>query len=138
MILSQVITKAKSAADLNDIFENNVNVQLGWVNDTVTVERYTGSVTTDFIARCIIARFIVDRGDSQTEDCKRLAKLLAEKVFIPLKNLVESPDNQCSLYQLTALTPISWTPQPAPEFGKSIALKHAMVLGSLDQKYMNW
>ncbi len=118
MYLPETITKgsqAKSLSELIDIFEKEVNVQLGFVNDKVTIEGYSGWVTTDFIARQM---FGVSK--SQTTDTEGLAKILAEKVFIPLKNLVESPENQCVLYQLTALTRICWTPPQAPEFGNSI------------------
>ena len=132
MDLSQVITKAKSVADLNEVFAHNVNVKLGWLNDIVTVEGYEGAVSTDFIARRVVS---VRRGLEITEDSKQLAKFLAEKVFAPLTNLVESPENCCSLYQLTALTRMTYTPPQEPEFGCSIALKHAMILGLLDQKY---
>lgn len=133
MNLSQAITKAKSIADLNDIFVSKVNVQLGWANDSVTIEGYQGAVTTDFIAHRVL-----NLSNSETEDSKRLANFLAKKVFIPLKNLVESPENQCSPYQLMALTRIGWTPPQFPEFGRSVALKHAMVLGLLDRKYAGW
>lgn len=130
IFLSHAITKAKSIAELNDIFINKVNIQLGWANDKVTVEGYEGSVSTDFIANLVL-----NLSDSETGDSKRLASFFAEKVFIQLKHLVDSPENQCSPYQLAALTRLIWTPPQAPEFGNSIALKHAMVLGNLDRKY---
>lgn len=133
MYLSQAITKAKSIDDFNTIFENNVVIQLGWVNDKVTVQGYQGTVTTDLIAQCVLKV-----SSSETKDSKKLATLLAMKVFTPLKNLVEAPENQCVPYQIAALTRIGWTPRPASEFGRSIALKHAMVLGLLDIKYANW
>ncbi|NGX60024.1 MAG: hypothetical protein KR126chlam3_01186 [Chlamydiae bacterium] len=129
MRLDLALGKCKSISDCNDIFDGGVKVQLKYLNDSVTVEGYEGSVTTDSIANKITTF-----GFIETEDSKRLAGSLAKKVFIPLKKLVEAPENQCSLYQLAALTRIGWTPPPASEFGGSIALKHAMALGFLDEK----
>jgi hypothetical protein len=83
MNLSQAITKAKSIADLNDIFVSKVNVQLGWTNDSVTIEGYQGAVTTDFIAHCVL-----NLSNSETEDSKRLANFLAEKVFMRINVLL--------------------------------------------------
>lgn len=133
MNLSEVIVEAMSIARLNEIFVGEVNVQLGWVNDSVTIEGYEGAITTDFIAYRVL-----NLSGAETEDSKRLANLLEEKVFTPLKILVESPENQYSLYQLIALTRVGWTPPQSSEFGSSWALKHAMVLGLLDRKYANW
>lgn len=112
--------------DLNNIFDRIVDVKLGYYNDQVSVEGYTGTVTTD-----VIARKIMKLGFVNTLESKRLANSLTEKVFKPLKELVEAPENYYSLYQITALTRIAWTPDPEEEFGKSVALKHAMALGFL-------
>lgn len=129
MDLQQALTKATTVTEFIDIFKNDVKVTLGWVNDQVTIDGYQGSVTTDFIARRIVLL-----NQLKTEDSATLRWNLAVKVFFPLKNLVESPENQCSLYQLTALTRIFWTWAPAQQFGRSIALKHAMVLRILDHE----
>ncbi len=134
MYLSLAITKAESVAEFRDIFAKNVEITLGCMNDVVTVDGYEGSVSTDVIANKVIGSF----SNAETEDgSKQLATLLATKVFIPLKTLVESRRNRCSSYQLIALTRIEWAKSPSHEFGRSVALKHAMVLGFLDKKYRN-
>lgn len=130
-LLSDALSKAKSITDLNDIFAHEVDVQIGCMNDIVTVDGYEGSVTTDAIAQKVMR----SSPEWETDDSTQLATYLAEKVFTPLRNLVEAPKNRCAAYQIVALTRIGWTPPPAPQFGKSIALKHAMVLGMLDSKY---
>jgi hypothetical protein len=136
MDLFQAMTKATSIAELNDIFENNVKVELGWVNDRVTVDGYQGVVTTDFIAGRALR--LSPSPNNLTSESAHLAELLLSKVFRPLKNLVESPENRCTFYQFVAFTRISWTPPPVAEFSRSAALKHAMVLGCLDNQYCNW
>jgi adenine/guanine phosphoribosyltransferase-like PRPP-binding protein len=132
MQLSNVIAKAKDVSELCDVFTNNVQIELGYASDIVTVKGYDGSVSTDTIARKIMEDSI---WRPKQERSKELAALLAAKVFLPLKNLVESRQNQCTLYQMAALTRILWTPPPADEFGKSVALKHAIALSALDQRY---
>ena len=134
MRLSEAITKAKSVTELRDVFANDVNIELGRITDAVTVKGYEGSVTTDFIARKVSGSFF--RAEKE-EGSKELAVSLAKKVFTPLRSLVESRQNRCSFYQVAALTRIGWTPPPAPEFGDCTALKHAMILGCLDDKYKN-
>lgn len=130
MTLSSVLDAAKSIEALNVIFDHNVTVELGWMNDAVTIGGYKGTVTTDFIAKKVLPIAIQAE---ESDDSKRLAKSLAEKVFAPLQSLVESPANRHALYQLAALTRVTWTPPQAPVFGSSVALKHAMVLGLLDR-----
>ena len=133
MNLSDALSKANSIGDLDKIFAHTTTVQLGWMNDIVTVDGYKSSVTTDFIARQVMQ--FAPR--LNTEDSKRLATCLAEKVFTPLRKLVEAPENGCATYQVFALSRIGWTPPPAPQFGQCVALKHAMVLGMLDSNYAN-
>ena len=136
MKLWRAINKAKSITELNDIFENAVTITLGCINDVVIIQGYEGAINTDFIARKVAS--VWSSGIEESQDSQVLARYLAEKVFAPLRDLVESTENQCSLYQLAALTRIAWTPPQAPEFGHSVALKHAMVLGFLDRRLANW
>ncbi len=136
MKLNHAINKAKSIPELNDIFENTVNITLGCINDVVTIQGYEGVVNTDFLARKVMSVWF--SGIEGSQDSRVLAGYLAEKVFAPLRDLVEAPGNQCALYQLAALTRIGWTPPQAPKFGRSVALKHAMVLGLLDRKFAHW
>lgn len=133
MSLSEVLLKAKSVGDFNEIFDKSIQVQLGWFEDEVTVNGYRGTVTTDFVAQRILSL-----SDENTEESRRLAASLMSKVFMPLKNLVEAPENRCSLYQVSALMRMCWVPRPAVVFGTSVALRHAMVVGVLDPRYASW
>ncbi|MEM1283102.1 MAG: hypothetical protein AAGG81_06065 [Chlamydiota bacterium] len=133
MELNNALEKAKSYSELNDIFENNVDVKLGFLNDEVSVTGYEGTVTTDYIARRIMDLY--KQPAKSDEESRKLASLLEDKVFLPLKDLVEAPENHCSLYQVSALARVIWTPPPAQQFGHSIALKHAMVLRVLERAY---
>lgn len=131
MRLSIALATATTLTELNHIFANNVEVSVGCISDSVTVNGYEGDVSTDVIARTISQLGFVD-----TDESHRLADTLADKVFLPLKVLVE--DQRCSLYKITTLTRLVYTPPSAVEFGTSIALKHAMCLGLLNQrKYLN-
>lgn len=126
--LQFAINKAHTVAEFGEIFSKNVQVRLNWFSDSVTIEGYEGAVTTDFIASKIMRTFDWRPSDEK----KQLARLIANKVFLPLRELVEAPENQCLPYQLIALKRVTFTPPAAPEFGNSIALKHAMVIGCLD------
>lgn len=130
MRLSQALEKANAVSDLYDIFvAYEVEVKIHCLSDSVRVKGYEGTVSTDEIARKIS-----ELGFVNTQESLHLAESLATKIFLPLKELVEDPENRCALYQLVALTRIGWTPPPTREFGGSIALKHAMCLGFLDEK----
>lgn len=135
MYLSQAIANASSVGQIREIFaRREVEISLNCMSDIVTVEGYEGSVTTDFIAKKIMESFFIIETEKES---KTLAALLAEKIFIPLKHIVECRRGRWYFYQLTALKRASWISPQAPEFGSSIALKHAMVLGFLDEKYRN-
>jgi hypothetical protein len=135
MYLSQAIANAKSVGQVSEIFAiREVKIFLNCMSDTVTVEGYEGSVTTDFIAQKIMNSFFSIEIEKES---KRLASLLTEKIFIPLKHMVECRRSRWYFYQLTALTRASWMSPQSSEFGSSIALKHAMALGFLDEKYRN-
>ena len=136
MRLSEAITKAVSSAEFNDIFAKKVEVQIDGARDKVTIEGFEGAVTTDFIARCVFDQ--VGYKEPNSENSKRLAKDLDDKVFMPLKTLVDSPEQRCSLYWLTSLIRIVWPSSPEPKFGYAIALRHAMILGRLDEQYCTW
>lgn len=133
--LTNALTNAKTVADFNDIFEGDVKVRLGCYSDIVKVRGYDGYVSTDTIAHNVLK---VCNRKTYTQGSIELAGYLAEKVFLPLKDLIESPDNQCAFYQVAALIRFSWSKSAHPDFGNSIALKHAVILGWLDEKYKTY
>lgn len=134
MNLSSVLNSTKTISGIAQIFELDVKVELGCLTDSVTIKGYKGAVTTDAVMQTV---GFVCNIDPESLSKARLAKLLAKKIFKPLRVLVEAPENQCRLYQLTALS--RWCSRAqAPEFGTSVALRHAMILGFLDEKYKTW
>jgi hypothetical protein len=135
MNLSTALSNAITLTELLEIFDNDIEVKIAYINDQVTVKNYACNITTYQIAHKIMTITRTLKGDKLAP---LLGKCLAEKVFHPLKVLVESTSNYCSLYQISALTRVAWIPPPANEFGDAVALKHAMVLSFLDSTYDCW
>ncbi len=131
MILMHAVKEAKTIEDLNRIFTcNSVDIQIYALMDTVRVSGYVGTISTDVIANKI-STYSVSSGALNTIESEKLADTIATKVFHPLKDLVKET-SWCSCYGWHR---VGYTPNPVPEFGNSIALKHAMTLSHLSSRY---
>ena len=130
MNLSDALTQATSIQDFSFILEKKVSVQLGLKKETVFIEGYEGSVEADDLAH-----YVVNLSQVETEDSKKLAGLLAEKIFVPLKSLSDAKEASDSSNQIEA---VEFTSFQLPQTSESIAYKHAMVLGVLDSKFAIW
>ena len=81
----------------------------------------------------ILLPLVVDLFKAETEDSKKLAILLSEKVFAPLTNLITSSRAFDSLNPIEVLAYDTFRLPHAPEIEQPLAYKHAMVLGLLDK-----
>ncbi len=138
MNLEVALNRSQTCEAFYEIFNAHVHVKIDkvWGVDLVSVEGYTGSISTDFIAEEIIAKFSNIKPD---ESAIQLAELLKNKVFIPLRErVVKLEINDCSallFYTLRNIVRISYTPDcPHLSHGYAV-LKHSMCLSFLDPAY---
>ena len=98
MRLDNAINRSTNCRDFCEIFSKGVKVQIDtfWGVDSVSVEGYKGTVTTDFIAEKL---FGIKLG--QKEEASQLHDLLKDKVFIPLRNRVIKLDRSNCTATLT-------------------------------------
>lgn len=130
MTLDISITTARTLQEFRHIFDRNVEVKIDpfWGTDSVTIEGYEGAVSTDLIASAIFN--ITNFDASQDAEAYSLAELLANKVFLPLRDEVVRLDANCSatIYKIRNIGRIAYTPEDFKITMGYPCLKHSMPL----------
>ena len=139
MMLEAVMNQSQTCEEFCSIFNPKVSVQIDafWGVDSVSIEGYQGTVTTDFIASQIMKKFGREIKEDQEESALKLAELLKGKVFIPLRQYVKKLDKyNCWLsitYKIRNCTRIGWTPEDFELTHGYYVLKHSMCIMVLDK-----
>jgi hypothetical protein len=136
MRLNEAINHSCTYEQLVKIFERDVEVQVDtfWGVDSVKIEGYEGTVSTDLIAnhvgRKLSSGFHGNACGIETLQRAplKLAELLRDKVFTPLRDRLKKLDRtNCMLtlpYKIRNCVRMAWTPQDDRLTGGYLALKH--------------
>lgn len=139
MRLENAILQSRTCQEFCDILDRRVNVQIDslWGVDTVAIDGYEGTVSTDLIAEQITKKFGHSVKENEEEAGLRLADLLKEKVFIPLRERVKELDvSNCiaSLaYKIRNSARLGFTPTDRNLTEGYLVLKHSMCVMYLDK-----
>jgi hypothetical protein len=145
MRLDEAINHSCTYAELVQIFDRDVEVQVDtfWGVDSVKVEGYEGTVSTDLIARHVTLKFSDFSGDVSYEIMQKgplkLAGLLKNKVFTPLRDHLKKLDrSNCMLtlaYKIRNCMRMAWTTQDDRLTGGYLALKHGTCVMFLERAW---
>lgn len=81
MKLANAINQSTTCEEFCQIFDRNVNIQIDtfWGVDSVSIEGYQGTVSTDLIARKVSDKFSSSIKENEEELALKLADLLKKK-----------------------------------------------------------
>lgn len=138
MRLDHAISQSQTCEQFCNIFSKSVDVQINtlWGVDAVCVEGYEGTVTTDFIAKAVSAKFSKISED-QEQMALKLADDLTSKIFVPLRDrIIQLDRSNCAatlLYKIRNFGRIGWTPEDRNLTAGYAVLKHSMCVMFLNK-----